>query len=502
MAKGKKSAKEKTPTAKESPKESPKDSPKESPEESPRESPKEDAVNAQSSSAKDEKKKKKSSSSTSSSRACIPPPASPPHPIKSAPPSANTLLSLLKRKDPKEKPGDKSDSESESASQSSEEAVISTELHDEKGNKKIVQVNLDTSPKGTSSESKDAEMQVEDEDGRSQAPTPSPDFLEGFGESPLFSEGGEGPFKDLSSQIKYSGDKTLFFQWMNASDFPKLEPMEISQSDLEEYIERVLANSHKWTDTKGVRLTLDEINEADRIIRVNDEYIRSLYLRLGKALEPHTATAKEHAASMKEALNTWQQHAINVISEAVKSVQSENKNNIKEIKNEAQKSATDLKKQLDAMNKKYIELQTEHNFARAEQALKEQINAGHETTANSSKITELTLELGEQRKINEDLKLRLNTLLVDFTQYRAGHLKSSLVRDVERKKEDDRSMPPPSKKDRSPSWGKTRRDATPSSSDWDSKGDSSASCSGMDNGWGNYSQKSKVRTRPSPPRDD
>ena len=337
MAKGKKS-----------PKEGPKESPKESPEESPRESPKEGAVFAQSSSAKDEKKKKKSSSSSSSSRAVIPPPASPPHPIKSAPPSSNTLLTLLKRSVPKEKSNDKSDSESESASQSSEEAVISTELKDEKGNKKIVQVNLDTSPKDTSSESKDAEMQVEDEEGRSQVQTPSPYFLEGFGDSPLFSEGGEGPFKDLSSQkggegpfkdlsslIKYSGDKILFFQWMDASDFPKLEALEICQSDLEEYIERVLAHSHKWTDTKGVRLTLDEINESDRIIRVNDEYIRSLYFRLGKALEPHTATAKEHAASMKEALNSWQQHAISVISEAVKSVQSDNKNNIKEIKNEA-----------------------------------------------------------------------------------------------------------------------------------------------------------------------
>jgi hypothetical protein len=227
-----------------------------------------------------------------------------------------------------------------------------------------------------------------------------------------------------------------------------------------------------------------------------------LYFRLGKALEPHTATAKEHAASMKEALNSWQQHAINVISEAVKTVQSDNKNNIKEIKNEAQKNATDLKRQLDAMNKKYIELQTEHNFARAELALKEHINPGQETTANSSKITELTLELGEQRKINEDLKLKLNALLVNFTQYRAGHLKSSLVRDVERKKEDDKNMPPPLKKDRSPSWGKTRRDTTPSSSEWDSKGDSSASCSDMDNGWGNYPQKSKVRTRSSPSRDD
>ncbi len=93
---------------------------------------------------------------------------------------------------------------------------------------------------------------------------------------------------------------------MNASEFPKLEPIEVTQSDLEEYIERVLLSSHEWTDTKGVRLTLDEINEADQIIRVNDEYIRSLYFCLGKALEPHTAAAKEHAVSMKEASSAWQ----------------------------------------------------------------------------------------------------------------------------------------------------------------------------------------------------
>lgn len=134
--------------------------------------------------------------------------------------------------------------------------------------------------------------------------------------------------------------------------------------------------------------------------------------------------------------------------------------------------------------------------------MKEQVNAGQELSTNSAKIAELTLELGEQRKVNEDLKFKMNELLSDFTQYRAGHLKNSIERDIERKKEDDRSMPPPSKKNRSPSWGKIRRDSTPSSSDWESKGDSSASCSDMDNGWGNYSQKSKARTRSSPPRDD
>ena len=70
--------------------------------------------------------------------------------------------------------------------------MISTELTKEKGNKKNVQENLDTSPKGTTStESKDVDMHVEGDEGRSQVQTPSPDFLEGFVDSPLFSEGCE-----------------------------------------------------------------------------------------------------------------------------------------------------------------------------------------------------------------------------------------------------------------------------------------------------------------------
>jgi hypothetical protein len=273
--------------------------------------------------------------------------------------------------------------------------VISTELSGEKGNKKNVQDNLDTSPTDISSESKDAEMQGEEDEGGLLGLTPSPIFLDGFGESSLFSENSERALKDLSSHLKYLGDKTFFLRWHSAKEHPKLDPMEVSKSDMEEYIERVLANSHKWKDVQGVRLTLDEINETDQIIRVNDDYVRSLYFRLGRALEPHTALAKEHAMFMKEAANTWQQYAIKLISEAVIGVQSENKNNVKEIKNEAQKNATDLKRQLEVLNKKYYELQTEHNFARAALTLKEQVNAGQELATNSAKITELTLELGD-----------------------------------------------------------------------------------------------------------
>jgi hypothetical protein len=118
-----------------------------------------------------EKKKKPSSSSSFSSRAN--PLAQPPLPlpIKSAPPSTNTPLTLLKRKSSGENAGDaimgkngehKSDSESEIASQSSEEVVISTELPVSKGNKKNVQARLDSSPGDTNTEIGDAVMQVEE----------------------------------------------------------------------------------------------------------------------------------------------------------------------------------------------------------------------------------------------------------------------------------------------------------------------------------------------------
>ncbi len=278
--------------------------------------------------------------------------------------------------------------------------------------------------------------------------------------------------------------------------------MEVTLSDIEEYIERVLTHSHKWIVTKGVQLTLNEINEADQIIRINDEFVRSLFFRLGKSLEPHTDMAKQHAASMREAANTWQQNAIKLISNAVMSVQSDNQNNVKEIKSEAQRSATDLRRQLEVLNKKYNELQTEHNFAQAALTLKEQANAGQGDAANSAKITELTLELRKQRMDNETLRFKMNELLSKFNEYCAGQVKSDIEHDIEKKKEDVKSMPPPSNRRQSPNWGKTRNNTTPFSSEWDSKGDSSASYSDVDNSWGNASPRFRDRKRVTPPRED
>ncbi len=143
-----------------------------------------------------------------------------------------------------------------------------------------------------------------------------------------------------------------------------------------------------------------------------------------------------------------------------------------------------MRRQLETLNKKYNELQTEHNFAQAALTLKEQAYSGQGDTANSAKITELTLGLGEQRKANETLRIKMNELLSKFNEYRAGQIKSGIEHDIEKKKEDVKSMPPPSQKRHSPSWRETRTNTTPSSSEWDSKGDSSASYSDVDNGWG------------------
>ena len=129
-------------------------------------------------------------------------------------------------------------------------------------------------------------------------------------------------------------------------------------------------------------------------------------------------------------------------------------------------------------------MQTEHSFACAALTLKEETKIGQEPIASANKITELTLELGVQRKNNEELRKQMHDLFANFTAYRAGHLQNALESDVKEKRDAD-SVKNNAGSDRIPTssaWGKTRRDVTPSSSDWDSKGDSSTSQS--DHGWG------------------
>jgi hypothetical protein len=106
--------------------------------------------------------------------------------------------------------------------------------------------------------------------------------------------------------------------------------------------------------------------------------------------------------------------------------------------------------------------------------MKEQAKVGQESAASANKITELTLELGEQRKHNEELRKQMQELFASFTKYRAGHLKTSIEFDVKEKRKGEPD-PEDRRKNRdseSPTWGKIRN-TTPSSSDWKTKGDSS-----------------------------
>ncbi len=131
-----------------------------------------------------------------------------------------------------------------------------------------------------------------------------------------------------------------------------------------------------------------------------------VYLRLGKALHLHAGIAKEHAASMKEAALTWQKRAIKLIENATNGVQVDNKKNIKDIRNESQKVNKDLRNQLAELNKKYNNLQTEHSFTCAALSMKEDKGV-QGSDASVSKITQLTLELREQCKSNEELRKQL-----------------------------------------------------------------------------------------------
>ncbi len=111
--------------------------------------------------------------------------------------------------------------------------------------------------------------------------------------------------------------------------------------------------------------------------------------------------------------------------------------------------------------------------------------------------------MGEQRKQNEELRQNLGDLFANFTSYQAGHIRNLIVSDVNEKRKGEPKTDD-TVKDRasaSPTWGKTKRDTTPSTSDWESKGDSSTSQSDNDNGWGKPPSRVKDRRR-TLPRDD
>ncbi len=271
-------------------------------------------------------------------------------------------------------------------------------MKDKKGNKKKGQATLAASPTNENSDDeKEDTLGSENslpalESSEKRSPAGSTDFLAEFlgdekdGDLSLVPD-------DYSAFLKKTGEiKSLLYKWECAKEFPEFKVVDVSDEEIDLYIERVLKDSHKWKDTEGVNRTLREIDLEDTIVRGNDRYLRMVYLRLGNALHLHASISKAHAATMKEAAFIWQQRAIKLIEEATFNVQIDNKKSIKEIQNESQRIANDLKKQLDELTKKYSDLQTEHSFACAALAMKEEIKVGQETNASAHKVTQLTLE--------------------------------------------------------------------------------------------------------------
>ncbi len=106
-----------------------------------------------------------------------------------------------------------------------------------------------------------------------------------------------------------------------------------------------------------------------------------------------------------------------------------------------------------------------------------------------------------QRKSNEDLRKQMHELFANFTAYRAGHIKSSIKSDVKAKRDGDsvRNNAGSDRISTSLAWAKPKKNVTLSSSEWDSKGESSTSQS--DHDWGKPPARRKDRRR-TPPRDD
>jgi hypothetical protein len=293
---------------------------------------------------------KRKKEKTSSAQTALPMQPAHPFPIGSAPSSGEKPLPILQRSPPKdnetkkklneEQKGDKG--KGETSSHSSQETELDATLPDKKGKKKKVQAKLDTPPKVGISEggSEDATtngsglpLLSSSEGSEEYSPSSTTDFLAGL--SPLDDEDEQDC---VALYLRKLGDvKVLLYNWLDAKEYPEFTPIEASEEIVDQYIERVLESSHKWSNNEGVRKTLMEIDIEDKnIVRAHDKYVRMLYLRLGKALEPHTKIAKAHAATMKEAAFTWQQRAIKLIEEATCNVQIDNKKTIKDIQNEAQ----------------------------------------------------------------------------------------------------------------------------------------------------------------------
>jgi len=392
----------------------------------------------------------------------------------------------------------------ESSSESSQEAELDASLVSNKGNKKRGQATLAASPAeanrvdekkdGSGSDCELSRLKSSAE----HSPADSDDILEGLledamNDSPL--QTSEGDPNSLTELLKKTGDiQTLLYSWQSAKDYPKLSFIDVSEEEMDRHIERVLENSHRWKDTEDVNKAWQAIDLEDEIVRGNDKYLRMVYLRLGQALHLHAGIANEHRASMSEAAHTWQLRAIRLIEQATNSVQMDNRKNLADIRNESQKVNKDLMKQLDELNKKHSELLTEHRFTCAALKMKEDSKGVQESDESVGKITQLTLELGEQRKSNQELRGQLNELVLNFASYRAS--KNPIKSDSDSTKNNAGS----DRISTSPNWGKTKKHTTHQADHgWDSKGESSTSQS--DHGWGHPPARRKDRRR-TPPRDD
>jgi hypothetical protein len=65
--------------------------------------------------------------------------------------------------------------------------------------------------------------------------------------------------------LKKTGEiKALLYQWQCAKGFPEFTDIAVSEEEMDQYIERVLKDSHKWKGTEGVNKTLQEIDLEDK----------------------------------------------------------------------------------------------------------------------------------------------------------------------------------------------------------------------------------------------
>ena len=134
-------------------------------------------------------------------------------------------------------------------------------LKNKKGKKKAGQATLAASPiqdnledeKEDASGSESSLPALGSSGGHS--PATSTDFLAEFlGEE---KDGDSSPVPDdYSMFLKKAGEiKALLYKWECAKEVPEFKVVDVSDEEIDQYIERVLKDSHKWKDAEGVNKT-------------------------------------------------------------------------------------------------------------------------------------------------------------------------------------------------------------------------------------------------------